>query len=415
MGAFPLFLQLSGESVRSAYLQCVGGVSGDMLLGAIIDAGVPVEDLNDTVALLGVNGVEIAARPGLRGGVHGTHALVKVDDASRNSYHLEDFIRIVEASPLSSLVKERSTAVFHRIRRAEEQVHRQSEGEIHLGELGSVDTLVDVVCTVVGLEALSIERLYCSPLPSGSGVIKTSHGALPVPAPATSALFGLARAPVQPPPGDISDAGEMVTPTGAAIVTTLAAFSQPSLNIEDTGYGLGTRNPDDYPNVLILRVGREFESPRAANLSLLETNIDDTTPEVLAYTQERLLEIGARDVWFTPIQMKKNRPATMLSALVPLDLESRAAHLIFRETSTLGVRVRPVSRYEAERELIAAETTLGRVAVKTKVIDGVTVAVAPEYEDCRKIALEKGLPLQDVLRIVRQEAEAALLLGHNAT
>ena len=409
MGTFPPFLRLSGDPMRSAYLQCVGGVSGDMLLGAIIDAGAPVGNLNDAISSLGVSGVRIVAKQATRGGVHGTHAIVEVDDSSIRSYRLEDFIRITESSSLPDSVKERSTAIFRRLRKAEQQVHRQTEGEPHLGELGSVDTLVDVVCTVVGLETLGIERLYCSPLPSGSGVIKTSHGILPVPAPATSALLELAHAPVQPPPGNIPDAGEMVTPTGAAIVTTLAAFSQPSLSIEKTGYGVGTRDPDSYPNVLVLQIGQEFDGPHTANLSLLETNIDDSTPEVLAYAQEQLFEIGARDVWFTPIQMKKNRPATMLSALVPIDLESKAASLILRETSTLGVRVRPVSRYKADRKVINVTTTLGRVSVKTKILGGAMVAVTPEYEDCRKIALDKGLPLQDVIRIVRQEAEVALL------
>ncbi len=380
-----------------------------MLLGAVIDAGVPVDDLNDAIVQLSISGVRIVAKQDVRGGVHGTHAIVEVEDASRHSYRLEDFIRITESSSLPSSVKERSTVVFRRIRKAEQQVHRQSGGEPHLGELGSVDTLVDVVGAVAGLETLGIERLYCSPLPSGSGVIRTSHGALPVPAPATSVLLELAHAPVQPPPGDIPDAGEMVTPTGAAIVTTLAVFAHPSLSIEKTGYGLGTRNPAAYPNILVIRIGREQEGPPAANLSLLETNIDDSIPEVLAYAQERLFEIGARDVWFTPIQMKKNRPATMLSALVPVDLESEAACLILRETSTLGVRVRPVSRYEADRKVVTVTTTLGQVSVKTKIMDGVIVAVTPEYEDCRKIALDKGLPLQDVLRIVRREAEADLL------
>ena len=395
--------------MKSAYLQCVGGVSGDMLLGAIIDAGVPVDDLNAAIDSLGVNGVEIVAQPGRRGGVHGTHALVEVEDPSRHQYQLDDFIRIAEASTLPTSIKERSCAIFHRIREAETQVHRQPDGELHLGELGSVDTLVDVVCSVVGLEILGIDRLYCSPLPSGSGVIMTSHGTLPVPAPATSALFALAHAPVVPPPGSTPKAGEMVTPTGAAIVTTLAVFSQPSLNVEKTGYGLGTRNSDAYPNVLALWIGEEIDAPHFASLSLLETNIDDTTAEVLAYTQERLFEIGARDVWFTPIQMKKNRPATMLSALVPLDLENEAASLILRETSTLGVRVRPVSRYEADRNIVTVKTSLGPVSVKVKIMGGVNLSVASEYEDCRKIAIDTDLPLQEVLQIVRQEAADILL------
>lgn len=395
--------------MKSAYLQCVGGVSGDMLLGAIIDAGVPVRDLNDAITALGVSGVRIVGRPGKRGGVHGTHATVEIDAASQRSYTLEDFLRITETSSLSPSVREKSRAVFDRIRQAEEQVHRRTNGDLHLGELGSLDTLVDVVCTVVGLELLDIGRLFSSPLPSGSGIVKTSHGVLPVPAPATSALLGIANAPMVPPPNDSPDAGEMVTPTGAAIVTTLATFDQPSLRMESTGYGLGTRDPEAYPNVLALRIGQETARASTTTLSLLETNVDDSTPEVLAYTQERLFEIGARDVWFTPIQMKKNRPATMLSALVSPDLEDEAARLILRETSTLGVRVRPISRYEADREIVTVTTSLGKVAVKVKLLEGKAVAASPEYEDCRQIAIDRDIPLQDVLRIVRREAEQTLL------
>ncbi len=395
--------------MKSAYLQCVGGVSGDMLLGAIIDAGVPVRDLNDAIAGLGVSGVRIVGRPGKRGGVHGTHATVEIDAASQRSHTLEDFVRITETSSLSPSVREKSCAVFDRIRQAEEQVHCRTNGDLHLGELGSLDTLVDVVCTVVGLELLDIGRLYSSPLPSGSGIVKTSHGMLPVPAPATSALLGIANAPMVPPPNDSPDAGEMVTPTGAAIVTTLATFDQPSLRMESTGYGLGTRDPEAYPNVLALRIGQEALGPSTTTLSLLETNVDDSTPEVLAYTQERLFQLGARDVWFTPIQMKKNRPATMLSALVSPDLEDEAARLILRETSTLGVRVRPISRYEADREIVTVSTSLGKVAVKLKLLNGKAVAASPEYEDCRQIAIDRGIPLQDVLRIVRREAEQTLL------
>ena len=395
--------------MKSAYLQCVGGVSGDMLLGAIIDAGVPIRDLNDAITALGVSGVRIVGRPGKRGGVHGTHATVEIDAASQRSYTLEDFLRITETSSLSPSVREKSCAVFDRIRQAEEQVHRLTDGDLHLGELGSLDTLVDVVCTVVGLELLHIGRLYSSPLPSGSGIVKTSHGVLPVPAPATSALLGIANAPMVPPPNDSPNVGEMVTPTGTAIVTTLATFDQPSLRMESTGYGLGTRDPEAYPNVLALRIGQETARASTTTLSLLETNVDDSTPEVLAYTQERLFEIGARDVWFTPIQMKKNRPATMLSALVSPDIEDKAARLILRETSTLGVRVRPVSRYEADREIVTVSTSLGKVAVKVKLLEGKAVAASPEYEDCRQIAIDRDIPLQDVLRIVRREAEQTLL------
>lgn len=394
---------------KIGYLQCIGGASGDMLLGAVIDAGVPVDDLNAAIALLGVSGVKVAAHPDQRRNVHGTRVRVEVDASSTQPSGLEEFVRIVDASQIPTHVKERSIEVFQRIRRAESLAHRQPSQDLHIEELGDVDTLVDVVCTVVGLDALCIRHLYSSPLPSGSGLIETAHGILPVPTPATAALFGMANARVAPPPCSLSDAGEMVTPTGAAIVTTLADFLQPSLQIETIGYGLGTRNPVSYPNALALWVGTELDDSPAARVSLLETNIDDCTPEILGYTQEMLFAVGALDVWFTPIQMKKNRPAVMLSALVPARLEEQAIRLILRETSSFGVRMRPIARYEADRKSIEATTSLGTVSVKVKKIDGVPVAVSPEYEHCRKIAADKGLPLQEVYRIVQREAADSIL------
>lgn len=397
--------------MKSAYLQCVGGASGDMILGAVIDAGVSLDVLNDAIKALGVKGVKISEQSGQRGGVNGTQAFVEVSKRARHPHHLEEFIDLTQESTLPTWVIERSCAIFRRIGKAEAAVHRSSNNGVHLGELGDLDTLVDVVCSVVGLDALGIDRLYSSPFPSGSGVVKTEHGMLPVPAPATSALFAMARAPVVSPPGNVPDAGEMVTPTGAAIITTLATFSQPALNLEASAYGLGSRESLHYPNVLALWIGEENGTSYVTDLTLLETNIDDTTAEILAYAQEQLFEIGARDVWFTPIQMKKSRPATMLSALVPSDIENQAARLIMRETSSLGVRVRPAARYEAEREIVKIKTSVGQASVKVKKLDGVNVAVSPEYDDCRQIAMKKGLALQDVYRIVQQEAADQLLTG----
>lgn len=394
---------------KIAYLQCIGGASGDMLLGALIDAGAPVDDLNAAIALLGVSGVKIAASADQRGGMHGTRALVKVDAAAQQPSGLEEFVRIVHASPMPTRVKEQSIEVLRRIRKAESLAHRQPSQDLHLDELGDVDTLIDVVGAMAGLDALRIGRLYSSPLPSGSGLIETAHGTLPVPSPATAALLGMANAHIAPPPRGISDAGEMVTPTGAAIVTTLADFHQPSLRIENIGYGLGARNPTHYPNALALWIGTELDDSPDARVILLETNIDDSTPEILGYTQEQLFAVGALDVWFTPIQMKKNRPAAMLSALVPVTLEEQAIRLILRETSSLGVRTRPITRYEADRKSMEATTSLGTVSVKVKMADGIPVAASPEYEDCRKIAIDTGLPLQEVYRIVQREAEASIL------
>jgi uncharacterized protein (TIGR00299 family) protein len=380
-----------------------------MILGAVVDAGVPIDELEKELAALKVRGFTLACHSEQRGGVRGTKVSVTLPKGARRPRRPQEFIRIVEDSGLPPAVVERACAVFRRLSEAEAAVHKVPLEEIHLHELGSLDTLVDVVGGVMGLEMLGIERLYSSPLPSGSGIIKSEHGSLPVPSPATAALFAMARAPVVAPPGNVPDAGEMVTPTGAAIVTTLATFAQPAMEVERVGYGLGDRESRHYPNVLALWIGREIGAKYATDLRLIETNIDDMSPELLAYVQERLFELGARDVWFTPIQMKKNRPATMLSALLPADLEAQAVTLVMRETSSLGVRVRPVARYEAEREVVEVNTSLGAVRVKVKRLDGTNFAVSPEYEECRRIALERGMPLQDVFRMVQAEASQKLL------
>ena len=318
--------------MKSAYVQCVGGASGDMILGALIDSGVSLDDLNVELAKLKVDGYTLAHKKSQRGGLDGTHLTVELSDSGNRKRNFSDFIKIVEASDLPDMVIQRSCTVFRRMAEAESAVHGTPVNETHLHELGTVDTLVDVVGCVVGLELLGVERLYCSPFPSGSGVVKTEHGTMPVPAPATAALFAMARAPVVPPPGNATNTGEMVTPTGAAILTTLATFQQPSLNVERIGYGLGTRESAQYPNALALWLGEETGAVYTADMRLIETNLDDTTGEMLGYVQERLFDLGAKDVWFTPIQMKKNRPATMLSAIVHSDLESNAINLVMRET-----------------------------------------------------------------------------------
>ena len=380
-----------------------------MLLGALVDVGVPVDDLNKAIASLKVKGLSIAAEPGRRGGVTGTQISVKVDGQSRQRLRWQQMFGIVEESSLSRQAVERVTAVLRRLSDAEAAVHRTDAEAVELHELGDLDTLADVVGSVAGIEWLGIERLYSSPFPSGSGTAKSEHGVLPMPAPATAALFAMAKAPVVPPPGNAFESGEMVTPTGAALITTLASFHQPHIRFEKVGYGLGSRQSTEYPNVLALWVGEETGTAYTTDLTMLETNIDDMAAEMLGYVQERLFDLGARDVWFTPIQMKKGRPGTMLSALVTRDLESEAVSLVLRETSSLGVRARPVSRYEAERESVDVETSLGRVSVKVKRLDGRAVAVAPEYEACRAIAIERAMPLQEVYRRVQAEASEKLL------
>ena len=380
-----------------------------MVLGAVVDAGVPLQVITGAMDAMDVEGVTLGVEQSQRGGVVGTYVSVELDEQAQKSHKFDDFIAAVQSSPLSGRVKEQSTAVFDRMAEAEARVHRTSAEHLHLHELGTLDTLVDVVGSIVGLEHLGVEQVFSSAFPMGTGVFRSAHGVLPVPSPATSALFTMADAPLVPAPNNPVRTGEMVTPTGAGIITTLAEFRQPRMAMQAQGYGLGSRNPEEYPNVLGLWVGETEQRGKTGGLSLLETNLDDSTGEVLGYVQERLFGIGARDVWFAPIQMKKSRPATMLCAIVDESTERQAADLIMRETTTLGVRVRPIERYEAVRETRTIETGLGAAGVKLKILNGETVAVSPEYEDCRRIAAQSGLPLSEVFRIIQRTAEDMLL------
>ena len=395
--------------MTSAYFQCIGGASGDMILGALLDAGLALDDLQDALAKLGVDGYELEARKARRGGLDGTHLVVNLDERGSKTHTIRDFVDIVEASGLSDSVVQRSRAIFQRLAEAEAAVHGTTSEQTHLHELGTLDTLVDVVGGVAGLEILGVERIYCSAFPSGSGVIRSQHGLLPVPSPATAALFAMANAPVAAPPGNAHNTGEMVTPTGAAILTTLADFTHPQIGVKRIGYGLGTRDSTQYPNALALWLGNEKPAAYSVGVKLIETNIDDMNGELLGYVQERLLAIGARDVWFTPIQMKKNRPAVTLSVIASADMEADAVELIMRETSTLGVRVRPLERIEAGREVMRIDTSLGSAAVKLKRLNDAVVSVAPEYEDARRIALERRLPLQRVYAAIQREADERFL------
>ena len=395
--------------MTSAYFQCIGGASGDMILGALLDAGLALDDLQDALAKLGVDGYALEARKARRGGLDGTHLVVNLDERGSKTHTIRDFVDIVEASGLPDSVVQRSRAVFQRLSEAESAVHGTTPEQTHLHELGTLDTLVDVVGGVAGLDMLGVERIYCSAFPTGSGVIRSQHGLLPVPSPATAALFAMANAPVAAPPGNAHNTGEMVTPTGAAILITLADFTHPEIGVKRIGYGLGTRDSTQYPNALALWLGDEKAAAYSVGVKLIETNIDDMNGELLGYVQERLLAIGARDVWFTPIQMKKNRPAVMLSVIASADMEADAVELIMRETSTLGVRVRPLERIEAGREVMRIDTSLGSAAIKLKRLNDAVVSASPEYEDARRIALERRLPLQQVYAAIQREADERFL------
>jgi hypothetical protein len=264
------------------------------------------------------------------------------------------------------------------------------------------------VGTLLALETLKIEHVYSSPLAVGSGTVRTAHGFLPVPAPATLQIIADAGAPMADSPPSEKPPGELLTPTGAVLLCSLAAgFKRPNLRVDKVGYGAGNKQFPTWPNVVRVWLGEESRTAEGAEMVLLETNIDDMNPQIYGYLMERLLAAKAADVWFTPIQMKKNRPAIMLSVLGPAEIENELTEIVMRETSTLGVRARSVARHTAHREVIEFTSSLGVAHAKAKRF-GDFLSVSPEYEDCRRIALERNLPLQDVSRIIEGEARRHL-------
>jgi len=382
-----------------------------MLLGALLDAGLELDTLRSGLSRLAADGYQLDAQPGARGAVQGIQLSVNLDEEGRRRRDWSEFLTLIEKCDLSNAVKSRATGVFKALMDGEAKAHRTGDAHHRPHELATVDTLVDVVGVIYGLEQLGVDRIHCSAFPAGKGTVKTQHGVLPVPALATIEIFATANAPLRTMGPDFPD-GETVTPTGAALLTQIASFEPTVMNIERVGYGLGGRDTPGHPNVIALWLGSANESGVAQDtgtgLVLLETNIDDMSGELFGYVQERLFESGARDVWMTPIQMKKNRPGVLLSALVDKSAANEATQLILRETSTLGVRVRDVERVLADREELAIATTLGDVRVKVKRLSGVVLDVSPEYEACKDIARREGLPLQDVMRQVREEARKEL-------
>ena len=376
-----------------------------MLLGALLDLGLPLETLRERLGQLDLTGYELAANEETRREVRGTKLSVSIQDRTR--YSPRALLDCVARSSLPDGVKKRCQKTLSALWQAESRVHGEPQQALELEELGSIDTLIDVVGVAVGLEYLGVREVYAAPLVLGAASPPRWPGGYSNPAPATLELVAMFGAPVAADLPIFEGAGELTTPTGAAIITSMSTFQRPSMSVTSIGVGLGTRDPDNFPNVVRVWLGETALSPivpRQGNIVLLDTNLDDVTGETLGYAQERLFALGALDVWYTPVQMKKNRPGVVFSALVPQELETDAVALILRETPTLGVRARPVERYVADRENVPLETDLGVISVKVKSLEGKAVSASPEYEDCRRIALEAGLPLMEVYQ--RAEAEA---------
>jgi pyridinium-3,5-bisthiocarboxylic acid mononucleotide nickel chelatase len=396
---------------NAIYFDCFSGISGDMALGALLDVGLSLDALRAELGKLQLSGWSIDTERGMRRYLSGTRALVHAPEQA-NHRHLSDVQSIIDSSTLAPELKQRAIHIFTLLAEAEGQVHGIAAGQVHFHEVGALDAIVDIVGVVAGLALLGINEIYASALPMGTGWTRAAHGALPLPAPAVLALLAGAHAPTVP--DDTSF--ELVTPTGAALLAGLAEFRRPPLRIDRVGYGLGARDLER-PNVLRVWLGetatgdwgrgtgnisaRSSQSliPNPQSPILLETNIDDQPAEQLAYAVEQLFALGALDAWLAPIQMKKGRAATLLSALVPAALEDAAVALLMRETSTLGLRRRVVERHVAEREMAVVETPLGPVRVKRKRWQGQDLGVAPEYEDCARLARAHGLALREVYRM----------------
>jgi uncharacterized protein (TIGR00299 family) protein len=372
---------------RLAYVDCVAGVAGDMLLGALLDAGASEARLHAVPAELGLDGVTIRVERVERQGVGALH----VDVISQRDDHSHRSWRDIRALLSERGAPEPALAIFTRLAEAEARVHGVATDDVHLHELGAVDTLVDVCGAVSLLADVGVSRLVCSPLPVARGFVRAAHGVLPTPAPATLEL--LRGAPLH----GVEASGELVTPTGAAIVSTLAdAYGPlPPLTLEHVGYGAGTRDLPDRPNVVRVLLGAEMPAPQA-DVSLLETNLDDLNPEFVPDAVARCFEAGALDVWTTPVQMKKGRPGIVLSALARPSNEDGVARVLLEETTALGLRISRLRRYELEREERVVHVDGQRVRVKLGLLDGRIVNIAPEHDDCAKVARRTGRSVKSV-------------------
>ena len=413
--------------MRIAYLECFSGMSGDMFLGALVDSGVPARLLEETVAALDVE-ARLEISRAVRSGISATKVDVWVKgekDLPREQYWAEknnnekhghshshspartlnEIRRTISAAPVSDRAKQTAIDIFGALGAAEGKIHNVPIESVHFHEVGAVDAIVDIVCAAAGADTLGVDEFICSPLNVGGGSVKCAHGSLPVPAPATLEL--LRGAPIY----SSGLQAELVTPTGAAIVKTLAArFAPfPDMKVERSGYGAGSRDFPGHPNVVRLTIGEATPSLAAKTASetitVLEANLDDLNPQVFGYVMDRLLEEGALDAFAVPVQMKKNRPGTLLTVLCEPGDASKLVQLIFAETTTLGVRRRDEVRQILARRWEKVVTSWGEVRIKIASMNGSVTNYAPEYEDCRRLAAEHHVPLKTVM----QEAARAYL------
>ncbi len=387
--------------MRTLYFDCFAGASGNMILGALIDAGLDSERLLDEIKKLGLENYEIEISKVDRSGISSTHVNVQVPHEHKHR-HLHHIEKIIDDSSLSAQVKDRAKKIFLRLAEAEAKVHGIDVAKVHFHEVGAMDAIIDVVGACVGFEILGIERFACSRIHVGSGFVEMEHGKFPVPPPAVAGL--LQGAPIY----STEISGELMTPTGAAIISTVSvSYGEiPQLTVEATGYGAGTRTYDSFPNVLRVMIGESAAQSDSESLLQLETNIDDSSPQDLGYLMERAFDIGVLDCWFTPIQMKKDRPAVKVSLLIKADDRLKCLDLLYSETTTIGVRVIPVERHSLRREEEELETEFGKIRIKLAQ-HGNEKKVIPEYDDVKRLAMQHNVSLRKVRGSVMRAFAAA--------
>jgi len=391
--------------MKIAYFDCFAGVSGDMILGALLDAGLKLEELERALSHVPVRGYRLEARRVTRGGLAGTRVSVRVEPgAGKRVRGLKDVLAIVRRSRLPAPVAAGAERVFQELAKAESRVHRTRLARAHFHELGAVDAVVDVVGSLAGLRALGVNEIYSSALPWNSGTVECAHGTLPVPAPATAELMrGI-------PVYQHRIHGEMVTPTGAAIIKVCAnrIGQMPAMRITHVGYGAGGEQFKDFPNLLRLVIGERTDYCGADSVGVVETEIDDMSPAIYDHLSTRLYGAGARDVYTAQIFMKKNRPGQLLTVLCAPEKIPLVADIIFMESTTLGVRFSEAQRLILPRVVVSARTPYGGVRVKlAKRPDG-HVSVSPEHDDCARLASKRGVPLIRVMAAASRAAEAKI-------
>lgn len=391
--------------MKTLYFDCFAGASGDMILGAMIAAGAEPDAFKAQLRLLDVQGYAVDFEVVDRAGISATYA--RVQTAHEHAHrHLSDILKIIYDSRLSDGVKNRAAKIFSRLAEAEAHVHNQPIEQIHFHEVGALDAIIDVVGAAICFELLGIERFVSSALHVGSGTVDMDHGRFPVPPPAVAEL--LKGAPFY----STDIVGELVTPTGAAIITTVCAEYGPipQMRLEQTGYGAGTREYEKFPNALRVLIGddqSESAAPSDERLWMIETNMDDISPQILGHVMERAFELGALDCYFTSVQMKKNRPGVLLSILCRAEQRAALNELLFAETTTLGLRAYEVERRALERRIVTVQTQYGPIDVKVAQLNGHIIRGMPEFEQCRQAARDADVPLQLVEEAARNAFAAS--------